>query len=86
MIGMDVQPMYPGDDYAGGVVVELLPERRCSVRLKDGRVIVGRIPYFDSRHNEPYYPAAGHEVTVFLREYDGEFLLVGFPRLTRRRT
>jgi hypothetical protein len=78
--------MYPGDDYGGGVVVELLPDRRCRVRLNDGREIVGCIPYFCGRHNEPYYPAVGHAVTVFMQEYDGEFLLVGFPHLRRRAT
>jgi hypothetical protein len=81
---MDVKSMYPGEDYAGGVVVEMLPDRRCTVRLNDGRVVVGRIPYFNSRQNEPYCPEPGHEVTVFLQPSDGEFLLVGFPRLTSR--
>jgi translation initiation factor IF-1 len=83
---MDVPAMFPGDDYAGGVVVELLPNRRCRVRLNDGREVVGRIPHFANRHNESYYPATGHEVTVFLREYDGEYLLVGFPLRARRST
>jgi hypothetical protein len=73
--------MYRGDDYAGGVVVELLPNARCTVRLNDGRVVVGCIPIF-SKRNEWYDPALGHEVTVFMREHKGEFLLVGFPRLT----
>jgi hypothetical protein len=78
---MDVRPMYRGDDYAGGEVVEMLPNARCSVRLNDGRVIVGCIPIF-STHNQWYYPAPGHEVTVYMREHKGEYLLVGFPRLT----
>lgn len=77
---MTVRPMYPGDDYAGAVVVEMLPNRRCTVRLNDGRMVIGCIPYFTSRHNKPYYPEPGHEVTVFMEEQDGEFLLVGFPR------
>jgi hypothetical protein len=78
---MDVRPMYRGDDYAGGVVVEMLSNARCMVRLNDGRVIVGCIPIF-SPHNEWYYPAPGHEVTVYMREHKGEYLLIGFPRLT----
>jgi hypothetical protein len=81
---MVVKPMFPGDDYEGGVVVVLLPDRRCTVRLNDGRVIVGRIPYFVSKYNLPYYPEPGHEVTVFLKESGGEFPLVGFPRVTSR--
>ena len=43
---MDVPAMYPGDDYAGGVVVELMPDRRCRVRLNNGREVVACIPYF----------------------------------------
>jgi translation initiation factor IF-1 len=77
---MDVPAMYPGEEYAGGVVLEMLGDRRCSVRLNDGRVIVGHIPVFCRE----YYPEPGHEVTVFLRDYPelkGEFLLVGFPRM-----
>ncbi len=84
---MDVPAMYPGDDYAGGIVTELLDGRRCAVRLNDGRVVVGHIPYFDTRHNEPYYPEPGHPVTVFLKVYPdlgSEFLLVGFPQQRRR--
>ncbi len=46
------KPMFPGEDYAAGVVVDLLPNRRCSVRLDSGRVVVGCIPFFDSRFNE----------------------------------
>jgi translation initiation factor IF-1 len=77
--------MIPEDDYARGVVVALLPNRRCTVRLDNRRLIVGRIPYFVSKHNLPYCPEPGHEVTVYLKEYDGEFLLAGFPRVARRR-
>jgi hypothetical protein len=78
---MDVRPMYSGDDYAGGVVVEMLSNARCTVRLNDGRLIVGRIPVF-SKHCQWYYPAPGHEVTVYMKEHNGEYLLAGFPRLT----
>lgn len=78
---MDVPATDPGDDCASGVVTELLDGRRCLVRLNDGRVVVGRIPYFDTRHDDPYYPEPGHPVAVFLEaDPDGEFLLVGFPR------
>lgn len=78
--------MYSGDKYAGGVVFEMLPNKRCTVRLNDGCMVVGCIPIFCGQHNEPYYPEPGHEVTVFVEEHNGEFLLVGFPRLTRRPT
>jgi hypothetical protein len=77
---MDVRPMYPGADYAGGIVVEMLPNSRCTVRLNDGRTVVGCIPFF-APHTEWYYPGPGHEVTVYLEEHKGEYLLVGFPRL-----
>lgn len=73
--------MYSGDDYAGGVVVDMLANARCTVRLNDGRVIVGCIPVF-SKHCAWYYPAPGHEVTVYMKEHNGEYLLAGFPRLT----
>jgi hypothetical protein len=86
---MDLSRLQPANA-ADGVIVEMLPERRCSVRLlEDGRVVVCRIPDFDTRYSEPYYPEPGHPVTVLLEvlpDLDGEFLLVGFPLLPLRRT
>jgi hypothetical protein len=69
-------------EFADGVVVEMLPERRCSVRLIDDRVVVCRIPEIDTRFIEPYYPEPGHPVTVLLEalpDLGDEFLLVGLP-------
>jgi hypothetical protein len=85
---VDRLAMIPNDDLADGVVVELLPGRRCSVRLNDGQMVVGRIPAFDSLYYEPYYPEPGHPVTVFLKggpDLGGDILLVGFPMLRPRR-
>ena len=76
---MDAPALSPRDEYAGGVVVERLPGRRCAVRLADGRVVVGCVPWFARR--QAYDPEPGHEVTVFLGAGRGECLLVGFPRL-----
>jgi hypothetical protein len=85
---MDKLAMIPNDDLADGVIVELLPGQRCSVRLNDGRLVVGRIPAFDTRFCEAYYPAPGHPVTVYLKGPDvgGDLMLVGFPMLPPRCT
>jgi hypothetical protein len=87
---MEMPAMEPYDACADGVVVEMLPGRRCSVRLEDGRVVVGRIPEFDTRDNEPYYPEPGHPVTVYLKkvlsDLGDDFLLVEFPLLSLRST
>jgi hypothetical protein len=75
---IDMRPMFPNDEDLHGIVVEVLAERRYSVRLNDGRTIVALIARFSARHDEPHYPAPGHEVTVFLDEESDEYLIVGF--------